>query len=170
VRGGAGSFYKRGMIILGIDPGYGRLGLAIIDAEKGKKEILVYSECFETSPKIAHAERLNLIQEKIRKIVGEFSPEAAGIESLAFSKNKKTAFGVAEARGVILSELAGKNISVSEYTPGQIKIAVTGHGGSDKNQVRKMVEIILGNKFHKAKDDECDAVAMALTLAAIRRF
>jgi len=170
MRGGTRSFYKRGMRILGIDPGYGRLGLAIIDAEKGKKEILIYSECFETSPKIAHAERLSLIQEKIKKIIEEFSPEMAGIESLAFSKNKKTAIGVAEARGVILSEIAGKKIKITEHNPGQIKIAVTGHGKSDKTQVRKMVEIIIGRKFGAVRDDECDAVAVALTSAATNRF
>ncbi len=158
------------MRILGIDPGYGRLGIAVVDAEKGKKEILVHSECFETSAKIAHAERLNLVKEKIKKIIEEFSPSAAGIESLTFSKNKKTAFGVAEARGVILSEIAGRAIPVSEFNPGQIKIAVTGHGGSDKNQVRKMVEIIIGKKFDNAKDDECDAVAVAIALAATGRF
>ncbi len=158
------------MRILGIDPGYGRLGIAVIDAEKGKKEILVHSECFETSPKSARAERLNLIKERIKKIVEEFSPEAAGIEMLVFSKNKKTAIGVAEARGVILSEIAGRNIPVKEFNPGQIKVAVTGHGKSDKEQVRKMVEIIIGRQFGNAKDDEVDSVAVALTLAATSRF
>ena len=158
------------MRILGIDPGYGRLGLAVIDAEKGRKEILVHSECFETDAKTPHAERLNAIKEKISNIVKKFSPNAAGIESLMFSKNKKTAIGVAEARGVILSELAGRNIPVSEFNPGVIKIAVTGHGASDKSQVRKMIEIIIGKKFDGAKDDECDAVAVALALAATNRF
>ena len=170
MRRGTGSFYKRGMRILGIDPGYGRLGVAIIDAEKGKKEILVHSECFETSAKMPHAERLNSVKEKIKKTIDEFSPGAVGIESLLFSKNKKTAFGVAEARGVILSEIAGCKIPITEFGPGQIKIAVTGHGGSDKNHVRKMIEIILGKSFDSAKDDECDAVAVAIALAAIGRF
>ena len=166
MRGGTRSFYKRGMRILGIDPGYGRLGLAIIDAEKGKKEILIYSECFETSPKIAHAERLSLIQEKIKKIIEEFSPEMAGIESLAFSKNKKTAIGVAEARGVILSEIAGKKIKITEHNPGQIKIAVTGHGASDKKQVATLVTKLIRLPHIPKHDDEYDAIAIGLTCFA----
>lgn len=158
------------MRILGIDPGYGRLGIAVIDAEKGKKEILIHSECFETSPKLEHSERLRLIKEKIGKIIETFSPQAAGMEKLLFSTNKKTAMAVAEARGVLLSEIAGRKVPVTEYNPGSIKIAVTGHGKSDKEQVRKMIEIIVGKKFTGALDDECDAVAVALTLAASKRF
>ena len=157
------------MRILGIDPGYGRLGLAIIDAEKGKKEILAHSECFETNKNLTQAERLNLVSEKIKSVIDKYSPQIAGIETLLFSKNKKTALGVAEARGVILELLVGKKIPFKEYNPGSIKAAVTGSGKSDKEQVRKMLEIILGRKFEKTKDDECDAVAVAITLAATER-
>jgi len=158
------------MRILGIDPGYGRLGLAIIDSEKGKKDIFVYSECFETDKKLPHAERLHLVKEKIRDTIEKYSPAVAGIESLMFSKNKKTAIGVAEARGVILSQIASAKIPIHEYKPGEIKVAVTGSGASDKEQIKKMVEIILGRSFAKTIDDECDALAVALTLSAIERF
>lgn len=158
------------MRILGIDPGYGRLGLAVIDAEKGRKEILVHSECFETDKDLAQAERLHLVRQKIKSVIEKYHPDIAGLETLLFSKNKKTATGVAEARGVILELLADADISFTEYNPGQIKMAVTGHGGSDKEQVRKMVEIILGKRLGGTKDDECDAVAVALTLAATSRF
>lgn len=158
------------MKILGIDPGYGRLGLAVIDAEKGRKETLVYSECFETDKKLTQAERLNLVSEKIKSVIEKYSPEIAGIETLMFSANKKTALSVAEVRGVILELLSSLKIPFKEYNPGSIKVAVTGHGASDKKQVRKMVEVIIGKKFAGAKDDECDAIAVALTLAATGRF
>ena len=158
------------MRILGIDPGYGRLGIAVIDAEKGKKEILVHSECFETSSKTEHGERLRLIKEKVKEVIETYSPGLVGIESLLFSTNKKTAIAVAEARGAILSEIAAHSIKIKEYNPGSIKIAVTGHGKSDKEQVKKMIEIIVGRKFTKTLDDECDAIAVALTVAATERF
>jgi crossover junction endodeoxyribonuclease RuvC len=158
------------MRILGIDPGYGRLGLAIIDAEKGKKEILIHSECLETDKKLPQAERLHLVSEKLRSVIGTHHPNIAGIEGLLFSKNKKTAIRVAEARGVILELIAGLKIPLKEYNPGSIKVAVTGSGASDKKQVRKMIEIIVGKKFTLSKDDECDAIAVALTLAASERF
>jgi len=157
------------MRILGIDPGYGRLGIAVIDAEKGKKEILIHSECLETAKNLPQSERLRLVAEKIKDIVKKYVPEVAGIEGLLFSKNKKTAIGVAEARGVILESLAEARIPIKEYNPGSIKVAVTGNGRSDKNQIRKMIEIILGMKFNSAMDDECDAIAVALTLAATER-
>jgi crossover junction endodeoxyribonuclease RuvC len=158
------------MRILGIDPGYGRLGIAVIDAEKGKKEILIYSECLETDKKLPQSERLRLVGEKIKETIKKYSPEIAGIEGLLFSKNKKTAIGVAEARGVILECLSSAKIPIKEYNPGSIKIAVTRSGSSDKDQMRKMIEIIIGKKFTNAMDDECDAIAVALTLAATERM
>lgn len=96
------------MRILGIDPGYGRLGLAVIDAEKGKKEILVYSECFETSAKTPHEKRFAEVRAKIAEIIGDFRPHIAGIETLLFSTNKKTAIAVAEARGAIFRKFRAK--------------------------------------------------------------
>ena len=158
------------MRILGIDPGYGRLGVAVIDAEKGKKEILIHSECLETDKKLPQAERLHLVAEKIKSVIEKYSPNVAGIEALLFAKNKKTAIGVAEARGVILEVFASLHIPFKEYNPGSIKVAVTGNGASDKEQVRKMISLILGKKFDTAKDDECDAVALALAISATERF
>jgi crossover junction endodeoxyribonuclease RuvC len=89
--------------ILGIDPGYGRVGIAVINKEKGK-DALVYSECFETDAKLPHYKRLLLIGEKIREMIEKYKPKEMAIETLIWSKNKKTALQVAEARGVILLE------------------------------------------------------------------
>ena len=152
-------------IILGIDPGYGRLGIAIIKKTKGT-EILIHSECFETKTNIPHPHRLLLIANKVKDIIKEFSPDQLAIENLLFGRNQKTALKVAEARGVILSEAARANIALSEHNPKQIKLAVTGYGKSDKLQVIDMLHKIFKMKSKKKFDDEYDAIAVALTAAA----
>src|SRR5690349_24634614 len=118
------------MKILGIDPGYDRVGIAII--ENG---VLIYSECFDTSSKDKFHIRLKQIGQKINTVIKEFSPDVMALESLFITKNQKTAMKVAEARGVISYEACLQNIPIHEYSPPQIKVAVTGHGGSDKSQV-----------------------------------
>ncbi len=149
------------MKILGIDPGYDRVGIAIIE-----DKTLVYSECFQTSSKDDFHTRLKEVGQKINKIIDEYSPDVMAIESLFITKNQKTAMKVAEARGVISYEASLKEIPIHEYTPPQIKVAVTGHGGSDKTQVTKMIPLLLKIKVKKALDDEYDAIAVALTCQA----
>lgn len=149
------------MIILGIDPGYDRVGIAII-----KDNILLHSECYSTSPKDAFHVRLKEIGLRIREIISEYSPEIVAIESLFITKNQKTAMKVAEARGVIAYEASLKNIPIQEFSPPQIKLAVTGHGGSDKAQIIKMIPLLLRIKAKKALDDEYDAIAVAITCQA----
>ncbi len=149
------------MKILGIDPGYDRLGIAII--ENG---ILIHSECFSTSPKDTFYTRLKEIGQRINAIISEFSPDVMAIESLFITKNQKTAMKVAEARGVISYEASLKGILIHEYSPPQIKVAITGHGGSDKTQIIKMIPLLLKIKAKKALDDEYDAIAVALTCQA----
>jgi len=105
------------MIILAIDPGYERLGIAVLEKLPRQKEILLHSECFKTSAKIPHHERLTLIGNKIKEIVKKFSPEILATEKLFFSKNQKTALLVAEARGVILYAASSSGLDVFEYTP-----------------------------------------------------
>src|SRR3989344_2103608 len=118
------------MIILGIDPGYDRLGIAIL--EKKNKETLLHSECFITSSKDSFYTRLFQIGKRINEIIKEYNPDILAIESLFITKNQKTAMRVSEARGVIMYEAIKNNIKVLEYTPLQIKMAVTGYGKSDK--------------------------------------
>jgi crossover junction endodeoxyribonuclease RuvC len=156
--------------ILGIDPGYGRVGIAIIE-KSGKGEKLIHSECFETDIGLPHSQRLFLVGKRVQKMIEKYSPDKIAIETLLWSKNKKTALQVAEARGVILFEAAKKNILICEYNPNQIKLAITGWGKSDKKQIIYMVQKLLrlDQKFIKQKryDDEYDAIAAALTCSAI---
>lgn len=149
------------MKILGIDPGYDRLGIAVI--ENG---VLLHSECFSTSSKDDFYIRLKQVGQKIKKIIGEYRPDMMALESLFITKNQKTAMKVSEARGVILYEAGLQDVEIYEYTPPQIKVAVTGHGGSDKAQIIKMIPLLLKIKAKKALDDEYDAVAVALTCQA----
>ncbi len=149
------------MKILGIDPGYDRVGIAII--ENG---ILIHSECFSTCPKDTFHKRLKEIGQRINDVIKTFSPDVMALESLFITKNQKTAMRVAEARGVISYEACLKNIEIYEYSPPQIKVAVTGHGGSDKSQIIKMIPLLLKIKAKKALDDEYDAIAVALTCQA----
>jgi crossover junction endodeoxyribonuclease RuvC len=152
--------------ILGVDPGYGRVGIAILEKNK-TEEKLIYSECFETNPKLPHHQRLLLIAERIAAVIDEHNPNQIAIETLLWSKNKKTAMRVAEARGVILVEASRKNLRIREFNPNEIKLAVTGYGKSDKKQIISMVEKILKIKDKKKHDDEYDAMACAITCASI---
>lgn len=154
------------MKILGIDPGYDRVGIAVIEKEKGAKEILLHSECLQTSVKDDFYTRLGQVGARIKEIIEEYSPDALSIETLFITKNQKTAMRVAEARGVIMYEAIQKNIPIFEYNPLQIKIAVTGHGGSDKAQVMKMIPLLVKITSKKTHDDEYDAIAVALTCCA----
>lgn len=156
------------MRILGIDPGFGRLGIGVVDVVEGK-EILVHSECFETSPKDSFHVRLKLIGEKISDICKKWKPDSSGVESLFFEKNQKTAMSVAEARGVIVYELLRNDISVYDYTPLQVKIALTGFGKAEKSQVAFMVTKILGIENNNKLDDELDALALAITHSSCSR-
>jgi len=157
------------MILLSIDPGFERLGLAIIEKEGRGKETLLYSECFKTSAKLPHQERLRLIGSKIDDLIKEYKPTELATEKLFLTSNQKTVIPVAEARGVILY-IAGKhNMKVSEYSPPEIKVAVTGYGRSDKTQIMAMVPRLIVVTKQIKSDDEFDAIAIGLTHCAICR-
>lgn len=167
------------MRIISIDPGYERLGVAIIEKpvrQAQGKEILLFSECFKTSNKLPHHERLTLIGNRIKEIVKKYKPEALATEKLFFSGNQKTAMLVAEARGVILYTGSSLGLSVFEYTPNSVKIAITGYGRSEKRQIIDMVKKLIdcainygGNASVVDSDDEFDAIAIGLTHFAIQR-
>lgn len=150
------------MRILGIDPGIGRCGWAVIEENKGKFTALSYG-CLETSPKKEVAKRLQEIHEEILRIIKTYSPDCLSIEELFFNNNAKTAFVVGQARGVILLAAAEKNLSIAIYTPLQVKIAVTGYGRAEKSQIGQMVKTILMLKEIPRPDDTSDALAVALT-------
>src|SRR3989338_943700 len=161
--------------ILGIDPGFERLGIAILEkpsfakATQGKEQV-IFSECFKTSAKLEFAERLRLIGEEIRKIIKKYKPGILAIETLFFTTNQKTVMQVAEARGVCMYEAEKAGLDIFEATPLQIKIAVTGYGRADKTQVMKMLKMLVEIDKTKKSDDELDAIAVALTAFAHKRF
>lgn len=155
------------MRILGIDPGFERLGVAILEKNKNdKKEQVVFSECFKTSSKLEFAERLRLIGEEVRKVIKEYKPEVLAIETLFLNTNQKTVMRVAEARGVVIYESSQAGLRVFEASPPQIKIATTGYGRANKEQMIKMVKILVDIEKNKTSDDELDAIAIALTAFA----
>ena len=154
------------MRIIAFDPGYERLGVAVLEKNQNNKEVVIHSECFKTSVKDEHATRLGQIAEKIESLIKEFSPTHMAIETLFFSKNTKTALKVSEARGVLIAICAKEKILISEFSPQAIKIAVTGSGSSDKSQISKMVGLITGIDISKKIDDEIDAIATGLTCFA----
>lgn len=153
--------------ILSIDPGFERIGIAII--EKSQKEELVYSDCFKTNPKLPLNERLMLIGKEVGQIIKKYSPSALAIEKLYITNNQKTAMGVAEARGVIIYESTVNNLSIFEYTPPQIKLAVTGYGKATKDMVMNMVPRLIYMDKKTNSDDELDAIAIGLTYFAIEK-
>ncbi|MEK7091494.1 MAG: crossover junction endodeoxyribonuclease RuvC [Patescibacteria group bacterium] len=151
--------------VLGIDPGYDRLGVAIVDKTK-TGEALVFSTCLGSEAKAPFEQRLLTLGQALEKIIKKYQPEAISLESLFISVNQKTAMRVAEVRGMILY-LAGQNhLPVFDFTPLEIKSCLTGYGQADKKQVISLVRQLLKLPVSQALDDEYDAIAAALTLLA----
>ena len=157
------------MRVLAIDPGYERIGIAVVEKKERQKEVLVFSECFQTSASLDFVTRLGLIGARIRDVLAEYSVDMLAIEGLFFSKNTKTALKVSEARGVILFQAVDRGVSVFEYTPNQIKVAVTGYGKATKNDIHHMIHRLIKLDDRKRIDDEIDAIAIGLTLFASYR-
>ena len=156
------------MKIIAIDPGYGRIGIAVLEKNNNKEE-LIFSECFVTDTTKTINERIFSAGKRIEELILFYKPEVLVIEALFFSKNTKTALFVAESRGVIIFQALNHNIPVYEYTPNQIKTAVAGHGNANKNDVFKMVERLVFLDKRKRIDDEIDAIAIGLTFFASYR-
>ncbi len=153
------------MRILGIDPGTGILGFGIIDVDKSGKSSLVDAGVIRTPAHQADSERLITIFNELQEIITEHKPTHMSVEKLFFIRNITTAISVAQARGVVL--LCGKqhNLELYEFTPLQIKMAVTSYGRADKKQIQEMVRVILGLETVPKPDDAADALAAALTCA-----
>jgi crossover junction endodeoxyribonuclease RuvC len=156
--------------ILGVDPGFDRLGICILDKE-GSKETLVHSLCVETSKKDPFEKRLFDIGIALDKVLTTYKPNELAIETLFFAKNQRTAIQVAEARGVCLYLAHTHGLSIHEYSPPQIKLTVAGHGKATKADILHMVPKILGKQVKSGLlDDELDAIAIALTHSAHRKM
>lgn len=153
--------------VLGIDPGYGRIGIAVVEKEH-PKEHLIFSDCLSTPKEMSHSDRLRLIGERLDSIITEHEPTVVGVESIFFTKNQKTVIQVAQSRGVVLYIAAIHSLAVHDISPPQIKLSLTGSGRADKQQVAWVAANILGMKNWESKiDDEMDAIAVALTLCTI---
>ena len=150
--------------ILGIDPGFGRIGFGIIDG-RGRDWKAVGYGCIETSTKDSFIKRLEELHIILKKILKKYNPDLAAVEDLFFYKNVTTAIKVGQARGAILLTLRQARIAVEEFTPLQIKQAVTGYGRAEKSQIQKMVQVQLSMKEKPRSDDAADALAVALTCA-----
>lgn len=150
------------MIILGIDPGLATMGYGVIEATHGNFAVVDYGVV--TTPKeCTLPERLVQLEEGVRELIETFKPQNIAIEELFFSKNITTGIPVAEARGVILlTAVKALDKEVYEYTPNQIKQAITGYGGADKVQMMHMVQALLRLKSIPRPDDAADALAVAL--------
>lgn len=152
------------MRILAIDPGYDRLGIAVVEGN-ASKPLLIWSDC--VLPAKGSAEkRLAEVSAAVTTAIQEYAPDALGIETLFFSINKKTALGVAEARGAVLAAAGIASLPIIECTPQQVKLAVTGYGGADKKAVEVMIPRLLILPERKRLDDELDAIAIGITALA----
>ncbi|MDP2637639.1 MAG: crossover junction endodeoxyribonuclease RuvC [Candidatus Levybacteria bacterium] len=157
------------MKILGIDPGFARVGWAIVENEKLKIKSEKFG-CIETSKNTDSQDRLVNVYEQVCALIKKHKPDVVAIEELFFANNAKTAFKVGEARGVIILAGAIQKIPVFSYTPLQVKVAVTGYGNADKGQVGRMIKAILKLKEMPKLDDTADAIAVALTHAFTKKF
>lgn len=149
------------MIILGIDPGYAIVGYGIIEFRCGKYIPLGYGAIL-TDSKNNFFNRLEIIHSEILKITDKYKPDVSSIEKLYFQNNHKTAIDVAQARGVTLLALKQNKIPIFEYTPLQVKTAVTGYGKAQKSQIMMMVQRLLCLKEIPKPDDTADALAIAI--------
>jgi crossover junction endodeoxyribonuclease RuvC len=153
------------MRILAFDPGYERLGVAILERQRGK-EVLLHSDCVRTSQKLSFPERLRELGAAAEALLDEWVPEAVALEQVFFEKNAKTAMQVAEVRGVLTYIAARRELPVLQYAPAAVKVAITGYGKSDKAAVAFMVSKLVRLPARARLDDEVDAIAVGLTCLA----
>ena len=156
------------MIVLGIDPGTAALGWGLVDRTGGILG-LVDVGCHETSPDLPLPDRLLAIHRFLEGLIARHDPDLVAVERLFFSRNAQTAFGVGQARGVVLLAAAAAGKVVREATPSEVKLAVTGSGTADKEQVGRMVAVCLGLRDVPRPDDAADALAIAIWAANSER-
>ena len=157
------------MIVLGIDPGTAALGYGIVE-RTGSRLREVDHGCLDTSPDLSLPERLLAIHSLVDELLSLHQPNLLGIERLFFSRNVQTAFAVGQARGVVLLAAAQHGVPVREATPNEVKSAITGYGAADKEQVQRMVQLVLGMSELPRPDDAADALAIATWAANTERI
>ena len=149
------------MIVLGIDPGFARTGYGVIEEKNKNLRMLDYG-CLSTPAGLIFEKRLKKIHEGLNDLIKKFKPDVCAVEKIFFCKNAKTAIDVGQARGVVILTAAEKNLKILEFTPLQVKQFITGYGKAEKQQVQKMVKILLNLKEIPKPDDAADALALAI--------
>jgi len=152
------------MIILGIDPGTAALGYGVVEQTGGRLREIDHG-CLTTSPDRSLGERLLAIHQLVSDLIGLHEPAVVAVERLFFSRNAQTAMAVGHARGVILLAAAEHGRPVREATPNEVKSAIAGYGAADKEQVQRMVQLVLGMATRPSPDDAADALAIAVCIA-----
>jgi crossover junction endodeoxyribonuclease RuvC len=150
--------------VLGIDPGTAALGYGIVERNGGRLREVDHG-CLTTSPDLPLPERLLAIHALVEELLALHEPDVMGVERLFFSRNVQTAMGVGQARGVVLLAAAQHGTVVREATPNEVKSAITGYGAADKEQVQRMVQLVLGMSELPRPDDAADALAIATWVA-----
>ena len=149
------------MIVLGIDPGTAALGYGIVESTGGRLRAVDHG-VLTTSPDLSLPERLQAVHETVSSLLAAHRPAFLAVERLFFSRNAQTAFAVGQARGVVLLAAAEQGVTVVEATPNEVKSAVAGYGAADKEQVQRMVQVVLGMAEPPRPDDAADALAIAV--------
>ncbi len=150
------------LTILGLDPGYGRLGWAIAN-QSGSELTCQDLGCIETNSDQDLFNRYLEMEKKLQQVIDQYHPDEAALETLFFSRNQKTAMKVSESRGIVIARLMHNQLPISQYAPNQIKETVTGYGKADKKAVEKMIRMEFELKDKKVLDDAIDALAVVLT-------
>ena len=149
------------MVILGIDPGYATTGFGLISSERGKYALLQYG-IVTTPPELTFPQRLNMLFEDITRLLEVTKPEAVAVEELFWGHNITTGIGVSHGRGVILLAIERAGVPLFEYTPMQVKQAITGYGKAVKKQIQEMTRMMLHLESIPKPDDTADALGMAI--------
>lgn len=157
------------MFVLGIDPGLSRCGYGVVE-RNGRRQRAVAAGVLRTEPSLPVPLRLATLRDDVRALVGEHRPAVVAVERVLFQVNVRTAIPVAQAAGVVMVEAVSAGCEVVEYSPNQVKQAVTGMGGADKEQVQRMVQTLLGLSAPLRPVDAADAVALALCHLAHARL
>jgi len=153
-------------IILGVDPGIARMGYGVIEAAGQHLRVHTYG-CIETPAHTAVEQRLQTLFHQLTEVITGYRPQVMAVEELFFNRNTTTAFVVGQARGVALLAAVEAGVAVTEFTPIQVKQAVTGYGRAEKRQIQEMVRVLLGLQSIPKPDDAADALALAIAQAHV---
>lgn len=154
------------MFVLGVDPGLSRCGYCVIEVVQRRRSRPVALGVLRTSTDDEVPQRLAELWADVRALLDEYRPDTVAVERVLFQSNTRTAMSVGQASGVVMAESAARGLPVREYSPNQVKDAVAGFGGADKQQVQRMVQMLLGLESPPRPPDAADAAAVALTHVA----